>query len=129
MVPGLIDIYTRFPLLDIELVHPDKRISDFYNDLFFDGLNYQEFLFDLGREHWTVGEVFAMGSWHDGIGAWEEDELINPNDVIVAKNRALRTYQYHIKVPQEIKKLIERRDPAACAPRPACSLRCPPCES
>ena len=111
LVPGLIDIYTRFPLLDIELVHPDKRISDFYNDLFFDGLNYQEFLFDLGREHWTVGEVFAMGSWHDGIGAWEEDEIINPNDVIVAKNRALRTYQYHVKVPEEIKRLIERRDP------------------
>ena len=111
LVPSLIDIYTRFPLLDVELIHPDKRISDFYNDLFFDGLNYDEFLFDLGREHWTVGEVFAMGSWHDGIGAWEEDEIINPNDVIVAKNRALRTYQYHIKVPQEIKKLIERRDP------------------
>jgi len=111
LVPSLIDIYTRYPLLDVELIHPDKRISDFYNDLFFDGLNYNEFLFDLGREHWTVGEVFAMGSWHDGIGAWEEDEIINPNDVIVAKNRALRTYQYHIKVPQEIKKLIERRDP------------------
>jgi len=111
LVPSLIDIYTRYPLLDVELVHHDKRISDFYNDLFFDGLNYDEFLFDLGREHWTVGEVFAMGSWHDGIGAWEEDEIINPNDVIVAKNRALRTYQYHIKVPQEIKRLIERRDP------------------
>ena len=111
LVPSLIDIYTRYPLLDIELVHPDKRISEFYNELFFDGLDYNEFLFDLGREHWTVGEVFAMGSWHDGIGAWEDDEIINPNDVIVAKNRALRTYQYHIKVPEEIKRLIERRDP------------------
>jgi len=112
MVPSLIDIYTRYPLLDIELIHQDKRISNFYNELFFDGLDYQEFLFDLGREHWTVGEVFAMGSWHDGIGAWEDDEIINPNDVIVAKNRALRTYQYNIKVPDEIKKLIETREPA-----------------
>ena len=111
LVPSLIDIYTRYPLLDIEFVHPDKRISEFYKELFFDGLDYNEFLFDLGREHWTVGEAFAMGSWHDGIGAWEDDEIINPNDVIVAKNRALRTYQYHIKVPEEIKKLIERRDP------------------
>jgi len=111
LVPSLIDIYTRYPLLDIELVHPDKRISDFYNELFFNGLDYQEFLYDLGREHWTVGEVFAMGSWHDGIGAWEDDEIINPNDVVVAKNRALRTYQYHIKVPEEIKRLLESREP------------------
>jgi len=112
MVPSLIDIYTRYPLLDIELIHPDKRIANFYNELFFDGLDYNEFLYDLGREHWTVGEVFAMGSWHDGIGAWEDDEIINPNDVVIAKNRALRTYQYNIKVPDEIKKLIETREPA-----------------
>lgn len=112
LVPSLIDIYTRFPLLDIEFTHQDPKIAEFYTELFFDGLNYEEFLFDLGREHWTVGEAFAMGSWHDGIGAWEDDEIINPNDVIVAKNRALRTYQYHIKVPDEIKKLIDTRDPA-----------------
>jgi len=112
LVPSLIDIYTRFPLLDIEFTHQDPKIADFYQELFFDGLDYDEFLFDLGREHWTVGEAFAMGSWHDGIGAWEDDEIINPNDVIVAKNRALRTYQYHIKVPDEIKKLIDTRDPA-----------------
>jgi len=112
LVPGLIDIYTRFPLLDIEFAHQDSKISDFYQELFFDGLDYDEFLFDLGREHWTVGEAFAMGSWHDGIGAWDADEIINPNDVIVAKNRALRTYQYHIKVPDEIRKLIDTRDPA-----------------
>ena len=104
-------IYTRFPLLDIEIIHPDRQVADFYNDLFFDGLDYQEFLFDLGREHWVVGEAFAMGSWNDGIGAWDQDELINPNDVIVAKNRALRTYQYHVKVPEEIKRIIERREP------------------
>ena len=112
LVPSLIDIYTRFPLLDIEFTHQDPKIAEFYTELFFDGLNYEEFLFDLGSEHWTVGEAFAMGSWHDGIGAWEDDEIINPNDVIVAKNRALRTYQYHIKVPDEIKKLIDTRDPA-----------------
>ena len=112
LVPSLIDIYTRFPLLDIEFTHQDPKIAEFYQELFFDGLNYEEFLFDLGREHWTVGEAFAMGSWHDGIGAWEDDEIINPNDVIVAKNRALRTYQFHIKVPDEIRKLIDTRDPA-----------------
>jgi LAGLIDADG-like domain/Intein splicing domain len=112
LVPSLIDIYTRFPLLDIEFTHQDDKIADFYKELFFDGLDYEEFLFDLGREHWTVGEAFAMGSWHDGIGAWEDDEIINPNDVIVAKNRALRTYQFHIKVPDEIRKLIDTRDPA-----------------
>jgi intein/homing endonuclease len=111
LVPSMIDIYSRFPLLGMEFAHPDKRVNEFFSELFWDGLQYQDFLYSLSREHWLIGDVFALGSWNDGIGAWEADELINPNDVIVAKNRALRTYQYHIKVPEEVKKLVETRQP------------------
>ena len=111
LVPSMIDIYSRFPLLGMEFAHPDKRVNEFFSELFWDGLQYQDFLYSLSREHWLIGDVFALGSWNDGIGAWEADELINPNDVVVAKNRALRTYQYHIKVPEEVKKLVETRQP------------------
>ncbi len=111
LVPSMIDIYSRFPLLGMEFSHPDKRVNEFFSELFWDGLQYQDFLYSLSREHWLIGDVFALGSWNDGIGAWDADELINPNDVIVAKNRALRTYQYHIKVPEEVKKLVETRQP------------------
>ncbi len=111
LVPSMIDIYARFPLLGMEFAHPDKRVNEFFSELFWDGLQYQDFLYSLSREHWLIGDVFALGSWNDGIGAWEADELINPNDVVVAKNRALRTYQYHIKVPEEVKKLVETRQP------------------
>lgn len=111
LVPSMIDIYSRFPLLGMEFSHPDKRVNEFFSELFWDGLQYQDFLYSLSREHWLIGDVFALGSWNDGIGAWEADELINPNDVVVAKNRALRTYQYHIKVPEEVKKLVETRQP------------------
>ncbi len=111
LVPSMIDIYSRFPLLGMEFSYPDKRVNEFFSELFWDGLQYQDFLYSLSREHWLIGDVFALGSWNDGIGAWEADELINPNDVIVAKNRALRTYQYHIKVPEEVKRLVETRQP------------------
>ena len=113
LVPGLIDIYTRWPLQDIELVHKDKRLVGFYEDLFFNSMDYEDHLFNMGREFWLTGEVFSLGSWHEGIGMWDDDEIINPNDVVVARNRALRTYQYHVKIPSEIRKLIDTRDPAA----------------
>jgi hypothetical protein len=111
LVPSLIDIYSRFPLLDIEFKHSDQKLADFYNELFLNQLDYQEFLFDAAREYWTTGEFFALGSWHDGIGAWDADELLNPDDVMVSKNSVLRQYQYHLKVPEGIKKLIETRQP------------------
>lgn len=111
LVPSLIDIYARFPLLDIEFKHQDKKLADFYNDLFLNELNYQDFLYDMSKEFWTCGEAFALGSWHEGIGAWDDDELINPDDVIVSRNSVLRQYQFHLKVPEGIKKLIETRQP------------------
>src|SRR3990172_9470025 len=111
LIPSLIDIYARFPLLDIEFKHKDQKLADYYNDLFLNELDYQEFLFDKVREHWTVGESFALGSWHDGIGAWDADELLNPDDVIVSRNSVLRQYQFHLRVPEGIKKLIETRQP------------------
>jgi hypothetical protein len=113
LVPSLIDIYARFPLLDIEFRHKDDKLAEYYEDLFMNQLDYEEFLFDLSREHWVVGEAFALGSWHDGIGAWDGDELINPMDVVVTKNRALRAHDFHIKVPEEIRKLIETQNPRA----------------
>lgn len=111
LIPSLIDIYSRFPLLDIEFKHADQKLADFHNDLFLNQLDYQEFLFDMAREYWTVGEAFPLGSWHDGIGAWDADELLNPDDVMVSRNSVLRQYQYHLKVPEGIKKLIESRQP------------------
>lgn len=111
LVPSLIDIYTRFPLLDIEFKHKDGRLAEFYEDLFLGELNYLEHLYDMGREHWVSGEVFSLGSWHDGIGAWEADDIINPSDVVVSNNPILRSHQFHIKVPDSIQKLISTQQP------------------
>ena len=113
LVPSLIDIYARFPILDIEFVHKDKEVVKFYEDLFFGQLDYHEHLFNMGREHWTTGEVFSLGHWHPGVGIWEEEEIINPDDVVVAKNRLLRSHNFHIKVPQDIKDLLSNREPRA----------------
>lgn len=111
LVPSLIDIYSRFPLLDIEFFHHDKRVASFFNELFLEQLDYQDFLFKMNREYWLVGEAFPLGSWHDGIGAWESDQLINPDDVVISKHPALSRYEYHLKVPDTIKELIERKEP------------------
>lgn len=111
LVPSLIDIYSRLPLLDMQFKHRDQRLASWYEQLFVDELHYDSFLYQLSREVWTVGEAFPLGSWHDGLGVWDADELINPDDVIVSRNPALRQYQFHLRVPEGIKKLIETRQP------------------
>ena len=51
LIPILVDIFTRFPLVGLELKSRDKSLKKFYEELFFDSLNYEQFLVDLGREY------------------------------------------------------------------------------
>jgi hypothetical protein len=76
IVGSCVDIYSKYPLIGMELSCKDDKISEFHESLFFtdDGLNYGEFLIDIGREYWSVGEAWAFGSFNESLGVWEDDE-------------------------------------------------------
>lgn len=112
LVPILIDIFTRFPLVGMEVKHPDKQLADFYEDLFLNQLNYPEFLVSLGREYWTVGEAFPLGSFNEELGIWEREELINPEDVVIEKFPLLGEQELKIVPPEYLKKLAQTKSPA-----------------
>jgi hypothetical protein len=111
LVPSMIDIYSTFPLRGLHLTHEDKSLVTFHEDLFLDQLNYEEHLREMATEHWTVGEVFSLGNWHEGIGAWDADRLVPPEDVTVAPNPALSQYEFHMKIPDSIVRLVETGEP------------------
>lgn len=112
LVPILVDIFTRFPLIGMELECKDPYIVDFYEDLFFDQLDYPEFLVSLGREFWVVGEAFPLGSFDDDLGVWEREELINPEDVVIENFPLLGSQQLKIVPPDHLKRLAQLKDPA-----------------
>ena len=111
LVPILIDIFTRFPLVGMELSSKDPKLTQWYEDLFFDRLDYQEFLVRLGREYWTVGQAFPLGSFNDTLGIWEREELINPEDVVLKQYPLLGTQQFEIKPPEFLKELAAKKSP------------------
>ena len=112
LVPILIDIFTRFPLVGMELSSKDPKLTQWYEDLFFDRLDYQEFLVRLGREYWTVGQAFPLGSFNETLGIWEREELINPEDVVLKQYPLLGTQQFEIKPPEFLRELVAKRSPA-----------------
>jgi hypothetical protein len=99
LVPILVDIFTRFPLVGMELECKDPKIRDFYEDLFFNQLDYGEFLVSLGREFWVVGEAFPLGSFDEDLGVWEREELINPEDMVIENFPMLGSQQLKIVRP------------------------------
>lgn len=114
IIASCVDIYSKYPLLGMELTCKDQQITDFYTDLFFneEGLNYDEFLIDVGREYWTVGEAWPFGSFNESLGIWEEDELLNPDDVEVQQSPFLKDPRFLIKLPEPLRRVIQERSPA-----------------
>lgn len=111
LVPILIDIFTRFPLVGMELECKDKKLEKWYTELFLDQLDYPEFLVNLGREFWTVGEAYPLGSFNESMGIWEREELINPEDIAIENFPLLGETQLKITPPDYLKKLVQTKSP------------------
>ena len=87
LVPLLIDIYSKFPVVGLEFDSKDPLIKKFYEDMFLGELNYMEFLPDqLGREYFTVGEVTSMAHFNESLGVWSSEEILNPDMLKVSRS-------------------------------------------
>jgi hypothetical protein len=112
LVPILVDIFTRFPLVGMSMECKDPKIKEFYEDLFFNQLNYEDFLVSLGREFWVVGEAFPLASFDEDLGVWEREELINPEDVVIENFPILGSQQLKLAPPDYLKRLAQTKNPA-----------------
>ena len=107
LVPILVDIFTRFPLVGMEVESKDPEITRIYKDLFLDQLNYEDFLVGLGREFWLCGEAYPLGSFDEDLGIWEHEELINPEDVVIDNLQQLK-----IVPPDYLRRIAQTQSPA-----------------
>ena len=112
LIPQLVDIFTRFPLVGMELKCKDPALEVAYEEMFFDQLNYPEFLVDLGREFWVVGEAFPLGSFDEDLRVWEREELINPEDIVIENFPMLGEQELKIVPPDYMKRLAQTKQPA-----------------
>lgn len=114
LVGSCIDIYSKYPLLGLKMSCKDDRLTEFYTDHFLsdNGLNYKEFLVRMGREYWTTGEAWPLGTFNEDLGVWDDEELLNPDDVEVQPSPFLREPRFLIRLPQNMKELIRTRQPA-----------------
>lgn len=111
VMASAIDIYSKWPLTGMELTSKDKAITEFYTDLFFDQLDYEEYLPSVLHEYWVVGEAFPLGSFNETLGIWENDELLNPDDVFVEKNPFIKDPNLYIRLPESLRRILTTGQP------------------
>ena len=111
IIASAIDVYSKYPLTGMEIVCKDEALTDFYTTLFFDQLGYEDYLVEVGREYWTVGEAWPLGSFNEMLGVWEDDELLNPDDIDVIKSPFLKEPRFQMALPASIRRIIQERSP------------------
>ena len=111
LMASAIDIYSQWPVIGMEIECKDSKIREFHEGLFFDQLDYEEFLPDVLREYWVVGEAFPLGSFNETLGVWEADELINPDDVFVQQSPFVREPNFFMKLPESLRTILRTQQP------------------
>lgn len=112
LMSSIVNIYTRIPMQGMHLESSDKQLTAFYEQLFMDELDYQNFWIDAGRELWTVGEVTSLGSFDETLGVWEYEDILNPDDIIVSQSPFDRDPRVFLAVPEDLRSIVENRSPA-----------------
>ena len=106
LVPLLIDIYSKFPVVGLEFTSKDPLIQKFYEDMFFGELNYMEFLPDqLGREFFTVGEVTSLAHFNESLGVWSSEEILNPDMLRVSRSLFVQRDRVQLLVKEMVDNL------------------------
>lgn len=114
IVGSCVDIFSKFPVVGAHLECKDKRLEEFYEDHFFgdEGLNYGEFLVDIGREYYTTGEAWPFATFNEDLGIWDDEELLNPDDIKVERSPFLKEPRFFTRLPWTIRQILTTRQPA-----------------
>lgn len=112
LLGSAVDIYCRYPLAGMEVVCPkDKSVAEFHSELFIDDLDYENFLIDVGREYWLVGEGFPLASFNDLTGTFDSDEMQLPEDVNVINSPFSNEPRFEMALPFRIREILTARYP------------------
>lgn len=106
LIPLLIDIYAKFPVIGLEFECKDSLIEKFYSEMFLNDLNYEEFLPDcLGREYFTVGEATSLAHFNESLGIWSSEEIIDPEMIRVSKSIFVEEERVQLLVKDMVERL------------------------
>lgn len=111
VIAACVDVYSYWPLTGAHLTCKDEALTDFYSDLFLNDLDYEAFLPEVARNYWNAGEALPLGQFNATLGIWEDEELINPDDVKVIKTPFQKEPRFEMRVPDEIRQIVATREP------------------
>ena len=111
LVGSMIDIYSTFPIQGMDITCRDAGYEAFYKDVFFEKLNYETFMRDIGKEYFTIGECFTMADWDDTLGIYTDEYILSPSMFEVSAVPLTSEFTYEMIPTEDMKKLMSSQQP------------------
>jgi len=105
IVGSVIDTHVEFSLCDFELSCPDPVIEKEYND-FKERVSLHEFLMQLGRDYFLIGEAIGYGDWDDTELTWKSFVQYPPENIEVFKTYVGPGVVYALKPDEELRRIL-----------------------
>lgn len=111
VIASCIDTYSLWPLTGMHLSIKNARLEDFYGEMFFDDLNYLDYLPAVLQQVWLRGEAFPLGQFDDDLGVWEDDQMVDPDSVNVIDSPFFKESRFEMQIPEGIRQIVNERAP------------------
>lgn len=105
LIPMIITIYANFPLQGMRIACKTAKQQELFDKQFMDpeGLNYRQYLPEVGKEFFKVGEVNSFAFFDHETKWWISEEILNPDTVVVEDSVFAREEEVSLDVSESLK--------------------------
>lgn len=106
LIPTLIEIFAKFPIIGITHSCKDTEISDYFNN-YFDNVGMLDYIVTLGNEYWSMGNVVSSGQWSEDLKCWVGEDIIPIENTVVKLSPITKTRKIYLKVTDQMTELYD----------------------
>lgn len=107
LIPMIITIYAQFPLQGMRIKARTEKETELFEEQFFEKLDYESYLVDVGREFFKVGEVNSFAIFDYETNEWVSEEILNPDTVHVEDSIFAGEEQVSIELPDYLTNVMK----------------------
>lgn len=114
LIPMIITIYAKFPLQGMRISCKTPELQELFDEQFMsqNGLNYREYLPELGKEFFKVGEVNSFAIFDKATKWWLSEEILNPDEISVDTSVFVGEETVTLTIPDTVKNAFTERGSA-----------------
>jgi hypothetical protein len=105
IINSIINSHSEIPINYLKIDLPENNSSKFYEDLI-NTIHLKNFIYEIIREFWLVGEAFVYAELNESTGSWSKLFMQNPDYIIVKRTAIEDDCSYFLRPDENLRRLV-----------------------